>query len=93
MITLRQNNQDKLIAGIYEYPVSDLSSLITVTGSSAYAYRNGHIVQVICNSVTSIVGLPAPKRALTISSGVTLGTNGLLSATSAYTGTFMYLTE
>jgi hypothetical protein len=93
MITLRQNNQDKLIAGIYEYPVSDLSSLITVTGSSAYAYRNGHIVQVICNAVTSIVGLPAPKKTLTIASGVTLAANGLLSATSAYTGTFMYLTE
>lgn len=93
MITLYENSQEKLIAGIYEYPVSDLSSLITVTGSSAYAYRNGHIVQVICNAVTSIVGLPAPKRAMTIASGVTLGINGLLSATSAYTGTFTYLTE
>lgn len=93
MITLYENNQEKLIAGIYEYPVNDLSSLITVTGSSAYAYRNGHVVQVICNSVTGIVGLPAPKRALTIASGVTLSTTGVLTATSAYTGTFMYLTE
>lgn len=94
MITLRQNNQDLLIAGTYSYATQTLSP--TVIAGTINAYRFGNVVQVFAtNSAAATLagGLPAPKVAFT-SNGLSINAKGELSCPAAVTNAMiMYITE
>lgn len=94
MITLRQNNQDKLIAGTYSYATETLSP--TVISGTIHAYRFGNVVQIFATSsaaATLAGGLPAPEVAFT-SNGLSINANGELSCSAAVTNAMItYITE
>lgn len=100
MVTLYQNNQEKVIAGLYRYATSDVTVIPGPNTTSVSAKRWGNVVQIkfsgsYANGDTICYGIPVPALGEIYSGGVTATSSGSLTCgtAGAYANVvFTYLT-